>query len=795
MKFEFHFFFSDLKMVFPIENLKALAELFVCRMYKYLKNGEDIYEEYCKPSATHPSRPVMLPRAPQQKYIDVYPEDECFKDDKQRQSDYEAEVKVYRALEKLGEEMIVLHGFEYTHHQYRLCDRNHDRKSCQKCKTSANKDGECDFLVICNDRFVVIEVKNLEVCDDIVECEPEFHLCTIGEENDEPECRNHNEHLPAFEGTLKKSIKQRKKVVELIKNIDVGLNILEFTAYPNVTKQFKKERQHLETTSIIFREDLRDYGIVRSGHGTNSEELDLDDVHHGFRHWWKTHVHSFAIDHPKEESVSNYKKARNMLLAIWCSDKNSCDKQRCSLGWSVAQTYEKLRNGKFVFRKNNPNTVPAPRIIKEYLGVENLTTQQLDVLRARPRDNFLVIYGPAGAGKSLILAGRLIELVLNDATNKVVLIRFCARGKNLGNLYQKALDLAGIRNEEIFAVEGDSAFAVHKKITESMKSSQVTLVTVANENVSVTWFRKIVEYIRNCSLFIDDIQALVISTKTDEHRFIMNIVLEILISLYIFDENTICVACDVGQAGFSELLEAKSDLDYHTVRAMSHSSSKDRLVHLYFESFRVGHNFEAESPLTSLSSNLRNTANISTVLSYIRKICMQWNEVLGYHNHDHDDDFPVTPDKTLGHFIHGPQTVMHVFDCMRSWSPSVINCVIENEIKLLCKDGFIDLSDIGFIYNDHSAFSTLSNRISKSISTLHVNQSFSVEFPAVIVFHRMKSAKGYLGCPNIKELYLAMSRALVYCIIILFTPDRYMRDAWTIQLIPTLGTVFHAVRH
>ena len=66
----------------------------------------------------------MLPKAPQHTYIDVYPDEDepgpSFRDDKKRQSDYETEVLIYRALEGSEEDITVLHNFEYTHHQYRL---------------------------------------------------------------------------------------------------------------------------------------------------------------------------------------------------------------------------------------------------------------------------------------------------------------------------------------------------------------------------------------------------------------------------------------------------------------------------------------------------------------------------------------------------------------------------------------------------------------------------------------------------------------------------------------------------
>ena len=45
------------------------------------------------------------------------------KTEKQKQEDYEAEVFVYRAQEKLKEPLIVFHSFEYTHKQFHILDK------------------------------------------------------------------------------------------------------------------------------------------------------------------------------------------------------------------------------------------------------------------------------------------------------------------------------------------------------------------------------------------------------------------------------------------------------------------------------------------------------------------------------------------------------------------------------------------------------------------------------------------------------------------------------------------------
>ena len=448
-----------------------------------------------------------------------------------------------------------------------------------------------------------------------------------------------------------------------------------------------------------------------------------------------------------------------MLLAIWCSDKNSCDKQRCSLGWSIKETYEKLKSGQFVFRKNNPNTVPAPRIIKEYLGVDNLTKQQYDILTAKK--NILLINGPAGAGKSLILAGRMIELLQSDARKKVVLFRFCAKGK-MSDLYRKALDLAGVCNQEVDVEIGDTVLTLHERLSESMKSNQVTVVTFTGLNITTSWFTGTLRSLRcikhlhqDYSVFIDDLQALVITTDKVVPGGILTSVMETLESLPLSEGNSVIVACDAGQASLSYFAEKHFSMDYSTMQSRYQSDlpfdpSSFYIRRMYFN-----------NQLKSLSANLRNTANISAALALLRDDFVGSNEKFCFFKR-------MTADQTSGHFIHGPQIVLHVFDNVRSLSPSVLNDIIENEVKLLCKDCSFDLSNIGFIYNDHSAFSALSDKFSETISSLHVNQTFSVEFPAVIVFHWMKTGCG--GPTNSEELYLAMSRALVYCVVILFRP-------------------------
>ena len=356
---------------------------------KYLRNGNEIFETYCSTGDKHP---IMLPRAPQQTYIDLYPEDQpgcSFENDRNQQLNYQAEVIVYRALEKLsGRNFIVLHSFEYTHFQYYLGDTKHDKRKCKTCKkTSINREGECDFIVIAPNYFVVMEVKNMG---------------HIGKQSN-PTC-NDNQQSQALAKTFQKSLDQRKKMVEFVKRFCKRLTVLQFTVYPNFEKAFKKEFQLNwdQLSSLIFKEDLEN-----------------------FSDWWKDNVDDLVLDEPlRPESLTKHEDVRNLLLAIWCTDKIICDKSKCSLGKCIVNINEQLRSGRFTFRSNNPDVIPSPKIVKDFLGIDNLTKQQYDLVNSD--EKFLWINGPAGAGKTVVLLAKILQLALSSKDNKIVL--FCETG-------------------------------------------------------------------------------------------------------------------------------------------------------------------------------------------------------------------------------------------------------------------------------------------------------------------------------------------------------------------------------
>ena len=444
-------------------------------MDRYLENGKQIFEEYC---ATAENQPTMLPRAPEQTYIDRYPEEDqpagpSFRDDRQFQSDYETEVKMYRAAELgLDGNFIVLHSFRYTHDQYCLCaGKRHvrNKQKCKKCKNPFNKEGECDFIIICPDSFIIIEVKNME--------------------NINGECTNRK--LQALIGTYRKLAEQRSRVVELIKCIDKDANILQFTAYPNFSKQFKEQFQCSEKTELRLSDDELSTVIF---------EEDLST----FNAWWADNVSEAISSQPVRRVSEFHEKARNILLAIWATERDTCDKSKCSLGRCIKDVNKQLKEGLIIFepkigkkrkRDQNPDVVKAPDVISRYVGILNLTKEQSVVFERD--ENLLWINGPAEAGRTVILCGKMLQLIQSDRDSKVVLFKYNGEGNN-SQVYQKALDNSNILYEVINYRDFDDRVA---------ESNCPVIIIEITRYLHVQQLTERLSGVKNRHLFLDDVQV------------------------------------------------------------------------------------------------------------------------------------------------------------------------------------------------------------------------------------------------------------------------------------------------
>ena len=720
-------------------------------MEKYQEKGREIYNKFCKDSST----PTMLPPAPEQVYIDKYPDVNCssWDGDKQRQSDYETEVIMYRALEELEERLVVLHSFEFTHHQYCLCDKSHvrDKKKCKGCKSPANREGECDFLVVGAEFCVVIEVKNMSN----LQTDTQTNIQTNVEEDRDNHCK-------ALVGTYRKSEDQRNKITSLIKCIDLETLVLQFTAYPNFSKRYKNQFQDSkdvnyrlsdqELSTLIFLEDIT---------GERSNEQGVWNCS-SFSRWWELNVKKtiMSVIEKKEEctetqipnipSGSN-DKVRDMLLAVWATDKNFCDLSKCSLGKSIKDIDKSLREGRITMepkkgkkRNQNPGVVKAPDIIKEFLDIQYLTAEQNTAFNSNER--LVWINGPAGAGKSVVLCGKIIELAQRGDVKKIVLMRFIGKGNN-SDIYERAFSKAGV-NYAVFDVTSEfEEERCHDPVDQVYImyeiGCQILVYDIQDYSGVVGVLYELIDLLKqdDC-LFIDDLHRILYATEALDCEEFLEKLLEVS------GTGNVWITCDLAQGYYFEKSHFSDLIDVITKKL----SASQQII---------------------LSSNLRNTFDIAEMLRVIRH-----NFYKEFSDNRSDVLRIIMPTQIPGHFIHGPKPVFHI---LHEFNVKLVGQILEATLKnLLNFENCLDRSDVAIVCN-HPNFGDeepeiIDDAVTKfcsdpdedanktTVSVCQYEDSCSAEWPAVIVVHEM----GVYSDRDLTRLYLALSRARVFCSAIVY---------------------------
>ena len=704
----------------------------------YLDKGKEIFNKFCGGTA-----PTMLPRAPQHTYIDIYQDEDepgpSFKDDKRRQADYEAEVQVYRALEVLKEKIVVLHSFKYTHHQYRMCDKSHVRKGCLACSKTPNiREGECDFLIIAKNYFVIIEVKNMSSYNDT--------LSAV--DNEEEKVELESRHTVSLEGSYKKSITQRNKIRELIRSIEKPVNIQHFTAYPNFTRKSRDEFRLKpdQLSSLILKEDLED-----------------------LESWWRGNVSEhFKYDALNSKFLDKNETVTSILLAIWCTDNQSrCETYKCSLGWCIEDIDSKLKYGNFTFRKDNPNVVPAPNIFKEFLGVNNLTKSQSDAYNCQ--DKRVLINGPAGVGKTIILIAKAIQLAKSDNDRRSFFFVSCNEaGLKVLTILQKA----GIRSHKLITdsiglLQTLPLTQISETIFNKFNDYQVVIINGLHINDIDDGFRMIsrvptlINLHSNCDVFIDDLQNTLLTDDSatiennmhqyhDRSEIVEDIASIVQINCHIW------ISYDIAQDGLRGAI----------------FSEDGSLPPLYtpFKTFKS----------IVLTRNLRNSHDISNTLSVVRKHIAketleretQW----AWSRLSEDTNIIQLP----GHFIKGPKVIIHFF-YFRNFD--LMERILTNQLaqihqgdgsrefdltvlihSLVRTDGLIPL----YLWVQSIVDNFKRENGASGIPVLTLPVSCSAEWPAVIGIHECQQSLSL----DIPLLYLIISRARVFCNILLIPgPD------------------------
>ena len=714
------------------------------------KVGRPILDNYCKKKYGPPC-PIMMPPLPASKFIDKIPEYIELKganiQEKEHQDAYEAEVKVYRCIEEMKGHYVVIHQFEYTHEQYSAFLPNHQ---CKKTKKQTREiEGECDFVVVGNQFVAVLEVKGLSMQHTV-------------------------DDSKRIKGCCNSAQKQRTRTSDLVKSIEPSMMVYEFTVFPNISME-EVEQQYLCDETILFSEDLDNFEhIVRS-------------------------CETFA-SLPVTGTV--VKSARDKLccclLGLWCIDQQNKWKQWqldiCSLSYCIIDISKKLRRA-LVTRKlidednhnacskkkkgkekkypENPEIVVAPELFKHHLNINCLTKHQLDVFNSNER--FLWVDGPAGTGKTIAMLGKIIDLALNTPPEKRILLMMsgCEIAPIVSN-HMKLLN--NIRHDitcELILYdyeEGhitDQSNKAYRSLLQQMSKCKSKIVLLV---FSKCFFKSDDYFLTSFdSIFVDDYQLIVDNINMDIDVILDNDIISKGLLPILKDsdksDTSVWIFCDEAQSFIEKVFHLR------------HSRSRC-IVNNNMDNFK---RYFVNSKL-KLSINLRNTYEISTVLTIIRRI---YEEI----DYTGSATWSVNlPQQVGGHFLRGTKPIIHL---LKDDHPLFWKDILHKEIeKLRGPGGHLINKDIAVLLTLDEDDSNLAGRHVLSVTgtwdntddelTVRVTRtSMSAEWPAVIFVIRFKHFTDTYNTGMkvnvtsvIPALYMAISRARVYSTVIFYNYKR-----------------------
>ena len=712
--------------------------------------GKQIFKKYCQ-KRTENSGPMILPPIPNNKFIDKLPKGVVLEganlDDKEHQEAYKAEVKLYRCLEEINMNNLVIHQLDYTHEQYSafLPDHRCNKTKCKKgseghfCHKQARElEGECDFIVIGNKFVAVIEVKGLSL-------------------------QNTEEDMIKLDGCWDSAMTQRKRMRNLIKSINPLVTVFEFTMFPNIYME-EVDEHYLSDETILFREDLENLVLI----------IDCCE----------------AFSLPPVKTL-NMKTAREELcrsfLGLWCVNQdNRWDLDECSLSKCVKDLDDKLRRalvtrksveeaelnlglkkkkGKMKKYPQNPRMIEAPDLFKKYLKISCITQDQLDVFNSDER--FFWVDGPAGSGKTVVMLSKIIHLALNTAPEKRILL--ILSGEEDTPAPQYALDLLNNISQDITCVMTKFDCYDVDKLDKTRSSLLQQLFDNTNKIVLLNVFSGLA---KNMDRLISGFDHVFV----DDHQR--------------FDE---FVSIEYGRSEFAHtnfisegLLPVVKNRDTNktSIWILNDQAQSFCLNHMHimpdsYPFIALRNEFISYFVKSKLTANLRNSYEISTVLSLIRKNCFTGNRV------------PLVsylPQQEIGHYLRGPKPTIYILQDHEtaSWTE-----IMFRELKNLKICGsFLKNKDIAVLHTVnadrilHSESTIISllkkwNTAADDMITVHTTiNCTSAEWPAVIcicTFWAFVCTKAAVSDQSEGEttfsttmaiLYLAISRARVSSTVI-----------------------------
>ena len=581
------------------------------------------------------------------------------------------------------------------------------------------------------------------------------------------------------------------------------MTFFQFTVLPNISIHEIQEGPYLGNGTLLFAEDLENLASV--------------------------------IGACKQFSSLSTLKIRSLvnicLLGLWCInqkgmwDVTSGDLTKCikdidgklkrALVTRKSVDAEKIektsgRGKEKAKRKQypeNPDMVEAPKFVKDSLNINCLTKPQLEAIESKER--FLWVEGPAGAGKTLIMYGKIIEILLKEPPEKRILVILPGSKKDKAiRCHIKVLESKASCSIASFFYELESdyfstasllrdidkkAASAHKNLSEQLSNtkSRIVLLAIYGSFCKNTMYNVIRDF---DYVFVDDYQQIAgelaneLITKGFFNHFPNNFISDVFYPVVANSATNITslwVFSDKGQTCDYPLFH------YKPVYKVLLDNFKNIFAYKIF-----------------LTDNLRNTYEISSVLSVIRK---------HYNTIDLSGERPGTntlniPQQKQGHFLRGTKPTIYLLrdDIPPAWK------LLRELLNLIGKDGPTSEQEIVVTYHiDKSSPDTdkrcddLRNTVRemlylalvssakydlKNVWFNHISYCTSAEWPATIHVQGYSPAY-YLIDPNsclivdmqlgkidppewenlatindrtIPFLYQAISRARVYSTVFLY---------------------------
>ena len=757
----------------------------------------------------------MIPPIPKSNFFEKIPEDDLDEQAtsfRQLQDGFNAEMKVFRSFEDLkSDEIIVIHQLEYTNEQYSsfLPEHKFDKKS------KSNKHGETDFVVIGINFVAVFEVKGLNVLkissrDDLEACCSKLtSMCCVRRQQREISKREENNLK--LKGCCEDAVRQRTRMVNLVKNINSSVDVYQFTIFPNISKD-DVDKRYLTDKTLVFSEQLNDFTSF------------------------------FNENIPQDPFLCrDMRLIKRSLLGLWCINQdNKWDVTSCSLLECILNVDEELKRalvtrqsvdefkratsskkGKKKQKKypRNDDIVPAPDLFRHYLNINCLSKSQMDVFNCN--EELVWIDGPAGSGKTISMLGKIIQLALNATSSQdtyikkrilLIMVGFedspaVRRNHEILSNIDDSIVCEIILNENTLSETEDLLEPQPSKpyVDQFSSSSSTIIILVVQPDTGIFIREEMLSQFKH--IFFDDFQFIA------DRIIYMNSDSRITFTFFFicaWKKFGACLwfLCDDGQSPrnvFEPLDKTKSNRDpsltghlreippsdmhyppmsYKRIGRMNFAIPEthgklqqfDRYEGLSY--FSRSHNMFTTF---SFSVNLRNTFEISTVLSIIRKHYEDISTDLK--GLKYDGEIEVTGEaessiyyhlipQTGGHFLRGTRPIIYLIQGAN------FKDILELEVKRLKgPKSCLRNKDVTVVSDGH-VDSLKHLRIGWDLKEDHIDMydldsCMSAEWPALVSVQRHDpiSCRESYCCSFFPNLYIALSRARVYGSILLYNYD------------------------